>query len=155
MENKIKIQDLSVGDWVCVEETVGVHGEPRHTPPMKIVALGEGWVQTRIDPEQGDPFEYTPDEICGIPLSGEIFETIGVPFQSDFSIKRKVIQRYADWTSVIHLSAWLSENHCQISTEDLTFGNWTSIRRNNKQPVYVHEFQHMLRLAGIEKTIEL
>ena len=153
--SKVKIQDLSVGDWVCAVEKVGVHNEPRHTLPMKIVALGEDWVQLCLDPEQGDPFEYTIDEIRGIPLSGEIFETIGVPFQSDFSRKRKVIQRYADWTSVIHLSAWLSENHCQIGTEDLTLGNWISIRRNNKQPVYVHEFQHMLRIAGVEKEIEL
>ena len=153
--SNINIQDLSVGDWVCAVEKVGVHDEPRLTAPQKIVALGEGWVQTRIAPEQGDPFEYTPDEIRGIPLSGEIFETIGVPFQCDFSRKRTAIQHYADWTSVIHLSAWLSENHCQINTEDLTLGNWTSIGRNNKQPVYVHEFQHMLRLAGIEKTIEL
>lgn len=153
--NKIKIQDLSVGDWVCAVEKVGVHDEPRHTLPMKIVALGDGWVQTRIDPEQGDPFEYTPDEIRGIPLSGEILEAIGVPFRGGFKGKRKVIQHYADWTSVIHLSAWLSENHCQISTEDLTLGNWTSIRRNNKQPVYVHEFQHLLRLAGVKKEIVL
>ena len=59
---KINIQDLSVGDWVCVEEMVGVHNEPHLTPPMKIIAIGEDWVQLRIDPEQGDPFEYSPDE---------------------------------------------------------------------------------------------
>lgn len=60
------IRDLSIGDWVCAEQLCGVHNEPRLTPPMKVVGVGDGaggWVNLMIDPEQGDPFEFEPHEI--------------------------------------------------------------------------------------------
>ena len=192
MENKVKIQDLSVGDWVCVEEKVGVHNEPHLTPPMKIVAIGEDWVQLRIDPEQGDPFEYdiseirgveiTPEilesigedwvqlridpeqgdpfeydisEIRGVEITPEILESIGLIMSGDFTRKGKVIRHYKEWTSVIEISVWTHKKSTQISLEDSTTGNWASLRRNNYQAVYVHEFQQMLRLAGVEKEIGL
>ena len=155
MENKVKIQDLSVGDWVCVEEKVGVHNEPHLTPPMKIVAIGEDWVQLRIDPEQGDPFEYDISEIRGVEITPEILESIGLIMSGDFTRKGKVIRHYKEWTSVIEISVWTHKKSTQISLEDSTTGNWASLRRNNYQAVYVHEFQQMLRLAGVEKEIGL
>lgn len=70
--NKININDLSVGDWVCA-----VCGE-RLTPPMRVVGLGESWVWLEIDPEQGDPFEFEPSEIRGVEITAEVLEKNGL-----------------------------------------------------------------------------
>lgn len=152
MENKIKIQDLSVGDWVCAVEKVGVHGNPYHTPPMKIVALGEGWVQTRIDPEQGDPFEYTPDEIRGIPLSGEIFEKNGFECiavgDKGPATPRQNYMRYEKWRV-----------ETQRGYRDLFFDRITKRYRLDGMNGYsfaeVHKLQHALRFSNFDKEIEL
>lgn len=37
----MRIEELSIGDWVCAEQFCGVHNESRLTPPMKVVGLGE------------------------------------------------------------------------------------------------------------------
>lgn len=73
----MRIEELSIGDWVCAEQLCGVHNEPRLTPPMKVVGLGESWVNLEIDPEQGDPFEFEPSEIRGVPITPEILEKNG------------------------------------------------------------------------------
>ena len=54
---KVKLEDLSIGNYVCAEITSGVSGNVQLTPPMRIVSLGEGaggWVNLVIDQEQGD-----------------------------------------------------------------------------------------------------
>ena len=137
---KINIQDLSVGDWVCVEEMVGVHNEPHLTPPMKIIAIGEDWVQLRIDPEQGDPFEYSPDEIRGVEITPEILKSQGFIFEWG----HRDYLRYRYGTSYLERR---SENIWGFSSgyHHLTT---TSVR-------FVHQLQQALRLAGVEKEIEL
>lgn len=140
MENKIKIQDLSVGDWVCVEEMVGVHNEPRHTPPMKIVALGEDWVQLRLDPEQGDPFEYDISEIRGVGITPEILKSQGFIFEWG----------HRDYLRYRYSAAYLerrSENMWGFSS---VYHHLTTISLR-----FVHQLQQALRLAGIEKEFEL
>lgn len=40
--NKVKLEDLSVGNYVCAEISSGVSGNVQLTPPMRVVSLGEG-----------------------------------------------------------------------------------------------------------------
>ena len=77
------IRDLSIGDWVCAEQLCGVNNEPRLTPPMKVVGLGESWVNLEIDTEQGDPFEFEPSEIRGVPITAEVLEKNGLEYIDD------------------------------------------------------------------------
>lgn len=121
---------------------------------MKIVAIGEGWVQTRIDPEQGDPFEYIPDEIRGVPLTDEIL------LRNAFKSKNKgVWYNYDEGNHSVGLRVsdkFTDVDYCNLcynpmDVTEVNYGSeWELPRR-----IFVHEFQHLLRLAGIEKTIEL
>ena len=137
---KVRISDLSIGDWVQAE-TNG-----RLTPPMRVVSLGEGaggWVNLMIDPEQGDPFEYEPSEIRGIPIALEIIEKIGFMAMG----KEKKWQREAYWSN---------NGDCYITFT----GNCWRVRSYLDLAVvcdvmYVHELQHALRLMNSNQEINL
>ena len=137
---KISVNDLSVGDLVCAEQLCGVHSEPRLTPPMKVVGLGESWVNLEIDPEQGDPFEYEPSEIRGVPITAEVLEQNG--FTHDKWSKE--IWRYEDEESEVK---YYIENGVLV----ITTGNC----KINMVCKCVAELQHALRLAKVEKEIVL
>lgn len=137
---KISVSDLSVGDWVCAEQLCGVHSEPRLTPPMKVVGLGESWVNLEIDPEQGDPFEFEPSEIRGVPITAEVLEKNG--FTHDKWSKK--IWRYEDEESEV---VYFIENGVlEITADDCKI---------NMVCKSVAELQHALRLAKVGKEIEV
>lgn len=120
---KISVSDLSIGDWVCAEQLCGVHSEPRLTPPMKVVGLDESWVNLEIDPEQGDPFEYEPSEIRGVPITAEVLEKNGL-HDAEFGLAVKP------------------------KSNELCASMGISIKIK-----HIHELQHALRLAKVEKEI--
>lgn len=136
---KIDVRDLSVGDWVCAEQLCGVGNEPRLTPAMRVVSLGlgaGGWVNLVIDPEQGDPFEYEPSEIRGIEITKEILEqngfvkNLGIYYHSEVLFE---LERVRD--------TW----HRTFSAGEYDL----------YEIKYVHQLQHALRLAKVDKEIEL
>ena len=65
----ISIQDLCVGNWVYDGE--------RTQFPMFVQAIGEDYVYLNFDDNEGDVFESTPEELQGIPLTGELLEKCG------------------------------------------------------------------------------
>ena len=140
---KISVSDLSVGDWVCAEQLCGVHSKPRLTPPMKVVGLGDGaggWVNLMIDPEQGDPFEFEPSEIRGVPITAEVLEKSG--FTHDKWSKK--IWRYEDEESEVVY--YIEGNKVEVTTDDCKI---------NLVCTSVAELQHALRLAKVGKEIVL
>lgn len=137
---KISVSDLSVGDWVCAEQLCGVHSEPRLTPPMKVVGLGKSWVNLEIDPEQGDPFEYEPSEIRGVPITAEVLEKSG--FTHDKWSKK--IWRYEDEEPEVVY--YIEGNKVEVTTDDCKI---------NLVCTSVAELQHALRLAKVGKEITL
>ena len=134
---KISVSDLSIGDWVCAEQLCGVHNEPRLTPPMKVVGLGESWVNLEIDPEQGDPFEFEPSEIRGVPITLEILEKNGVALAEDYD---ECIALYT----------------CPAFSV-VKYGNSYTfeVPQARVRVEHVHELQHAIRLARIKKEITL
>lgn len=69
----IAASDLRVGNWVYDGE---------HTQfPMFIRAIGEDYVYLDFDGNEGDLWESTPDDIQGIPLTGELLEKLGFTFK--------------------------------------------------------------------------
>lgn len=140
---KISVSDLIVGDWVCAEQLCGVHSKPRLTPPMKVVGLGDGaggWVNLMIDPEQGDPFEFEPSEIRGVPITAEVLEKSG--FTHDKWSKK--IWRYEDEESEVVY--YIEGNKVEVTTDDCKINLVCTI---------VAELQHALRLAKVGKEIVL
>lgn len=137
---KISVSDLSIGDWVCAEPLCGVHREPRLTPPMKVVSLGGSWVNLEIDPEQGDPFEFEPSEIRGVPITAEVLEKNG--FTHDKWSKK--IWRYEDEESEVVY--YIEGSRLEITTNDC---------KMNITCKGVAELQHALRLTKTDKQITL
>lgn len=137
---KISVSDLSVGDWVCAEQLCGVHSEPRLTPPMKVVGLGGSWVNLEIDPEQGDPFEFEPSEIRGVPITAEVLEKSGFTHDK----WSKMIWRYEDEES--ELVYYIENGVLEITTDGCKI---------NMVCKGVAELQHALRLAKVRKEIVL
>lgn len=146
----MRIEELSIGDWVCAEQLCGVHNAPRLTPPMKVVGLGESWVNLEIDSEQGDPFEFEPCEIRGVTITPEILEKNG------FAFKHKGIE-------FDHYETNLENGKTLLLSFDRGEHYYLMIEEKGKRGLhqidcplgYVHQLQHAIRLAGIEKEIEL
>lgn len=142
---KVKLEDLSVGNYVCAEIASGVSGNVQLTPPMRIVSLGEGaggWVNLVIDQEQGDPFEYTPDEIRGVPLTGDILKENGFDLVDD--------------ADDIKFGCYELGKECYCWHK----GNIWRIRSYTDLSVfcdveYVHELQNAFRLMKIDKQFTL
>lgn len=135
---KINISALSIGDWVQAVQLVGVDNKERLTPPMRVVGLGESWINLEIDPEQGDPFEYEPSEIRGIPITAEVLEMNGferVEEDSDATLYG------TPSCSIFHPKGTL---RYRVETPQASVVCWN-----------IHELQHAMRLAKIEKEITL
>ena len=71
MENIIN--ELRIGNWVYDGE---------HTQfPMLIVGIGEDYVYLDFYGREGDIWESTPNDLQGIPLTGELLEKLGFTFK--------------------------------------------------------------------------
>lgn len=69
----IAVSDLRVGNWVYDGE---------HTQfPMFIVVLSDAHVYLDFHGREGDIWESTPDDLQGIPLTGELLEKLGFTFK--------------------------------------------------------------------------
>lgn len=134
---EIKISELSVGDWVRVDDFDKVL--------IKRVSAIDG---TRnqigiIKNNRGGIYWYCDDEIEPIPLTPEILEKNGFEENKEYMLWH--IGRWSD-SPLIYVS------FARPSIVIITYGR--EIRIEDKD-VYVHQLQHALRLAGVEKEIEV
>ena len=65
----IKPQDLCIGNYV--------YDGDKTKFPMYVETIGEDYVYLNFDGNEADPWETTPEELQGIPLTGELLEKIG------------------------------------------------------------------------------
>ena len=65
----IKPQDLYIGNYV--------YDGDKTKFPMYVETIGEDYVYLNFDGNESDPWETTPEELQGIPLTGELLEKIG------------------------------------------------------------------------------
>lgn len=133
----LKISDLSVGDWVMV------NGKPR-----KISTLSEVWngsnevligYVVHVYPNGYNVVFYKPIEhVKPIPITAEILEKNG--FELDSSCWR--IYRNGGG----HIEIWEDEDRWYLSV-------------NSKDTLcklhWVHQIQHLMRVWGIDKEINL
>ena len=121
---KMKISDLSVGDWVLFT------GLPRR---VAIIS------STCVLPHKGvlDIATFSIDDISPIPITPEILEKNGISktYESD---EYAVYKGEGFNVTEYYTELWEFKKH-----------------RNRMMIRNVHELQHVLRLAGVEKEIEL
>lgn len=123
---KIQISDLSIGDWV------------RWNDKTYRVCLIDGVSLTvELAEELGGTIEMSTDELFGITITPEILEKNGISktYESD---EYAVYKGEGFNVTEYYTELWEFEKH-----------------RNRMKIRNVHQLQHALRLAGIEKEIEL
>ena len=69
----IKPQDLCIGNYV--------YDGDKTKFPMYVETIGEDYVYLNFDGNEADLWETTPEELQGIPLTGELLEKIGFTFK--------------------------------------------------------------------------
>lgn len=132
----LKVSDLSVGDWVRYRENIctidsiypAANGFPDEVALLsKNVYLGVRYVS----------------ELQSIPITPEILEANGFVKNGEYNE-----WSIGDWDGIPFIGISLSRQSMRIKYLG------TDIFLENKE-VYVHQLQHALRLAGIDKEINL
>ena len=141
----IKISDLSVGDWVKVKECAYFPLDKPNDflfPYAKVTALEDEnciiWLNT-----QAGEFCASLKNIESIPITAEILEKNGFRKNGEYNE-----WNIGEWNERPFIGVSLDRQSMRVKY----FGN--DIFIENKV-VYVHQLQHALRLAGVEKEINL
>ena len=139
----LKISDLSVGDWVMVEWPDGERWRGRLT---RLSITGE----VEVCCANGKQVRCSSDFISPIPITAEILEKNGWSTDGMYATLRIDEHRHLEYYYHEHrLRKWYCgvdewENHAKVN--DITFA---------VHCYSVHQLQHALRLAGVEKEINL
>lgn len=140
----MRIEELSLGDWVCAKLAKWESDDADTTPPLQVKCI-DGLERHNLYVDLFDPTTNTiePSAFVGdlipIPLTPEILEKNGVHFVEDFGDGEYLFA--CPMFSVIWLKGRGEWKFCVPNA-------WLYLRS-------VHELQHALRLAGIEKEIEV
>jgi hypothetical protein len=132
----LKISDLSVGDWVEYE---GLHY------PITFVGYGEGGDGSLVNLIRPDLSCFTCkiSDIHPIPITTEILEKNGFVKNGEYDE-----WNIGNWNDIPFIGISLSRQSMRIKNLR------TDIFLENKV-VYVHQLQCALRLAGVDKKINL
>ena len=138
----LKISDLSVGDWV------------RWKVDDKTYDMQVSGVTDRRIYGLHDGIEYSMllTQICPIPITAEILEKNGWVFH------KGSLWWVCDIDKDTRTSVWLGKNsECRVEVsvlygESRTWSNYADVKLAN---AHIHLLQRTLRLAGVEKEINL
>lgn len=131
---QLKISDLSVGDWVLNRQGV----------PTKVqVVVSEGNMRCGEDAKPEHSVHIWVSDVEPIPITPEILEKNGF-------IKNGA---YNEW----NIGEWDERPFIGVSLDRqcLRVKHFSNDIFIEGKELFVHQLQHALRLAGVEKEIEL
>ena len=134
----IKISELSIGDWVRVINQFYAQIDGYHS--------GSGSLSLKT--RQGNLVHYRLEDIHPIPLTAEILEKNG--FRKLDRFNEYVI---GEWDSNPFIAVRLAEKFVEPTI--LVKNGGTSAHLFGSRGENVHQLQHALRLAGVEKEIDV
>lgn len=118
----IAASDLRVGNWVYDGE---------HTQfPMFIVGIGEDYVYLDFYEREGDIWESTPNDLQGIPLTGELLEKLGFTFKDGL------------WRHEWGVKVKPEKGFVNIENKDKEY--WLYGTCNCKDVWYLHQLQNVI-----------
>lgn len=130
----IAASDLRVGNWVYDGEYTQF--------PMFIVGIGEDYVYLDFYGREGDIWESTPDDLQGIPLTGELLEKLGFTFKDGL------------WRHEWGVKVKPESGFVNIENKDKE--HWLYGTCNCKDVWYLHQLQNVVRIiTGKEVKIDL
>lgn len=158
----MKIEELSIGDWVVAKLAKWDYDSPEETEPMRIRCIDTSDRKRAYTDLEFGGGQYSTsahiEDLRPIPLTPEILEKNGfVKITEDMVWAEHLNPKLAEiptWglkigeRPVPYLVAKMRDNnHFEITT--------TNIKLFRFNVEHVHQLQHVLRLAGLEKEIEL
>ena len=133
----IAVQDLCIGNWVYDGE--------RTQFPMQVVGIGTDYVYLDFEGNEGDLWESKPEDLHGIPLTGELLTKLGFTYNDAGLWKKKEKRREVSINierGFLFIEAF--ENKLKDSR-----GWWHGVE-------YLHQVQNCFRdIAKVEFKIEL
>lgn len=128
----LKIRDLSVGDWVKMED--------KHYQIYHLTLKGDVYGYRKVNTISSEEyFDGSIAYVCPIPITAEILGNNGFSHNGNkwYTPELFTLERWSKgWTIVIACAC--GDYVCEVYTIK-----------------YVHQLQHALRLAGIDKEINL
>lgn len=141
----MKIEELSVGDWVRAKLAKWDYDSPEETEPMRIVCIDNSEPkQAFVDMIGPGMVKHSAliDDLRPIPLTPEILEKNG--FELLALNKRR----------------WENQSLAIAAVRDNEKGCWIICEADLNRRVFfemcvdnIHEFQHILRLLGVKKEV--
>jgi hypothetical protein len=131
----LKISDLSVGDWVRVGEECSTISSIYHNGAVYAdeVALTRNGICTGVK---------LVSELRPIPITAEVLEKNGFVKNGE----------YNEW----NIGTWRTPHLLGVSLERPAITiKWNGSSIFIDQAKYIHQLQHALRLAGVDKEIDL
>lgn len=124
---KIRCRDLMVGDWIT----------NRNGFPMQITNVGEDYAYATFEGNEGDPWEFDDkdDHPQPIPITPEILKKNGW----------KETQYWHEYQD--------GKNTIQCCLPDMR-GIINGIEIEHFKCEYVHQYQHLLRLCGLDELAD-
>jgi hypothetical protein len=144
MEN-LRIEDLSVGDWVQAKMTKWDYEDLDITPSMKVVKIEKDCVRLGFSLDDLE-FEVFVEDLQPIPITAEVLEKNGLEQNSNCLDYRFIIGN-------IYCSISKGIKCWYVNIYDISNSPHTPIFKAHI--IHIHELQHALRLAKVEKEIVL
>jgi len=132
----MKARDFMIGDWM----------QDGNGFPMRIVTVGEGWAYADFEGNEADPWEYRDRDFADgtanpVELTAAMLEASG--FERGVHTAEWVRDADADCPTMIAVDAC---GTASVYKE--------GFRYCNGRARYVHELQHVLRLAGLNEIAD-
>lgn len=143
---KLKITDLSVGDWVRWNDKT-----------YRVCVIDGVSLTVELAEELGGTIEVAIDELTGIPLTTEIFEKNGFvrefPDVYQLNLANEEREDVVTFCDGAGRAPWGKVDSWPLGVDRLEFCNENSTLVPYMG--FIHQLQRLYRLAGIEKEIEL
>ena len=139
---KLKISDLSVGDWVQWNDKT-----------YRVCVIDGVSLTVELAEKFGGTIEVAIDELSGIPITREILEKNGLSLKEFAFEETTMLGRHIRRISVSPRNErwWIYVSIRKAGGHDF----WDMVFVVDFIGQFVHELQHAIRFAGIEKEIEL
>lgn len=127
----IKVRDLRIGNWVYDGECTQF--------PMWVQAVGEDYVYLNFEGSEADPWESTPEELQGIPVTIELLKKIG--FKEDTAL----VKFYRYWDKDYKYKLDVDPEYCNSDSKwSIHVDNGDCNTIGCGEFTYVHELQNLV-----------
>lgn len=120
----INVRELALGNWV--------YDGDRTKFPMYVQTIGEDYVYLNFEGNEGDIWESIPEDLQGIPLTGELLEKCGFTLKDGF------------WRHQWGIKVMLESGFVFIENND--DDHWMYCTSTCKDIWYLHQLQNLVRI---------